>query len=167
MLGPGSGPLYAPSALCLSRQNLPTLRADAAENHSARGAYVLREARGKRAATILATGSEVHIAMAAAEEPDIANRQVAVVSMPCWSLFEAQSDDYRANVLGTAPRLGVEAALRFGWDRWIGPDGRFIGMHGFGESAPAGDLYRHFGITTDAIVAAVREVAGASIASAA
>ncbi len=158
---------HAPSALCLSRQNLPTLRADAGENLSARGAYVLREARGKRAATILATGSEVHIALAAAEELDSANIPVAVVSMPCWSLFEAQSEDYRAGVLGTAPRVGVEAALRFGWDRWIGPDGRFIGMHGFGESAPAGDLYRHFGITTDAIVAAVREVAGASIVSAA
>jgi len=93
--------------------------------------------------------------------------EAAVVSMPCWSLFEAQSVDYRASVLGTAPRVGVEAALRFGWDRWIGETGRFIGMHGFGESAPAGELYRHFGITVEAIVAAVREAAPGKAANAA
>jgi transketolase len=157
----------APSALCLSRQNLPTLRADASENLSARGAYVLREARGPRAATLIATGSEVHLAVAAAEELSADNIEVAVVSMPCWRLFETQGADYRKTVLGTAPRIGVEAALRFGWDRWVGEDGAFIGMHGFGESAPAGDLYRHFGITSEAVAAAVRAVARSNIASAA
>ena len=161
------GHAHAPSALCLSRQNLPTLRANAAHNLSARGAYVLRETAGPRAATLLATGSEVHLAVAAAEQMAAEGIEAAVVSMPCWSLFEAQSVDYRASVLGTAPRVGVEAALRFGWDRWIGETGRFIGMHGFGESAPAGELYRHFGITVEAIVAAVREAAPGKAANAA
>ncbi len=158
----------APSALCLSRQNLPTLRVEAGrENVSARGAYVLREAKARRQATILATGSEVHLATAAAEALAADKIDVAVVSMPAWALFERQSAEYRAAVLGTAPRVGVEAALRFGWDRWIGPEGRFIGMAGFGESAPAADLYRHFGITTEAIVAAVRDAVRTTIASAA
>jgi transketolase len=126
-------------------------------NHSARGAYVLRQTQGPRAATVLATGSEVHLAVAAAETLAAEGLEVAVVSMPCWALFERQSPQYRAEVLGTAARIGVEAALRFGWDRWIGPDGAFVGMTGFGESAPAGDLYAHFGITTQAIVEAVRK----------
>ena len=152
----------APSAMILSRQNLPTLRTAVSEtNSSARGAYVLREAVGARQATLLATGSEVHIAVAAAEALAAEGIAVAVVSMPCWSLFESQDAAYRADVLGVAPRIGVEAALRFGWDRWIGSDGAFIGMTGFGESAPAGDLYRHFGITAEAIVAAVRQAVGA------
>jgi transketolase len=87
--------------------------------------------------------------------------------MPSWTLFERQSPRYRAEVLGAAPRIGVEAALRFGWDRWIGPDGVFIGMTGFGESAPAADLYRHFAITTEAIVAAARSAVDARVATAA
>ncbi len=148
---------HAPSALALSRQNLPTLRMAAdGVNHSAKGAYVLREADGPRQATILSTGSEVHLAVAAAETLAGEGLNVAVVSMPSWELFERQSPEYRAAVLGAAPRIGVEAALRFGWDRWIGPDGAFIGMTGFGESAPAADLYSHFGITPEAIAAAVR-----------
>jgi transketolase len=158
----------APSALALSRQNLPTLRLHAdGVNHSAKGAYVLREAKGKRQATLLATGSEVHLAVAAAETLAAEGIDVAVVSMPSWTLFERQSPQYRAEVLGAAPRIGVEAALRFGWDRWIGADGAFIGMTGFGESAPAGELYRHFGITTEAIVAAARQATGARVATAA
>jgi transketolase len=158
---------HAPSAFALSRQNLPTLRHDASTNLSARGAYVLREARTKRAATILATGSEVHLAVAAAETLAQEGVDVAVVSMPCWSLFERQGADYRAQVLGAAPRIGVEAALRFGWDRWIGPEGRFIGMAAFGESGPGPDVYRHFDITPEAIAAAVRDIAAKPIASAA
>jgi transketolase len=162
------GERHAPSTLALSRQNLPTLRLAAdGVNHSAKGAYVLREARGKRQATLLATGSEVHLAVAAAETLAAEGVDVAVVSMPCWSLFERQSPQYRASVLGAAPRIAVEAALRFGWDRWIGPDGVFIGMTGFGESAPAADLYPHFGITAEAIAAAVRKSVGVPAASAA
>jgi transketolase len=155
----------APSVLALSRQNLPTLRLEAdGVNHSAKGAYVLREAHGKRQATLIATGSETHLAVAAAETLAAEGVHVAVVSMPSWALFERQGEAYRAEVLGSAPRIAIEAAARFGWDRWIGPDGVFIGMTGFGESAPAGELYRHFGITTEAIVAAAREAAGAPVA---
>jgi transketolase len=149
----------APSVLALTRQALPTLRLEpGAENLSAKGAYVLREAPGERDVTLLATGSEVELAVAAAEKLAQDGVKAAVVSMPCWELFERQSDDYRRAVLGTAPRVGVEAALRFGWDRWIGDNGAFIGMTGFGASAPAGDLYKHFGITTDAVVAAAKKL---------
>ncbi|WP_416211173.1 transketolase-like TK C-terminal-containing protein [Nitrospirillum sp. BR 11828] len=145
-----------PSALCLSRQDLPTLRRDATWNRSATGAYILRETPGPRDATLLATGSEVALAVEAAERLAKEGIATAVVSMPCWDLFERQPPANRALVLGSAPRIGVEAAVRFGWDRWLGDQGAFIGMEGFGASAPAPDLYRHFGITVDAIMAAVR-----------
>ncbi len=150
---------HAPSALALTRQALPALRLDAgAENLSARGAYVLREADGARDVTLLATGSEVELAVAAAETLARDGVKAAVVSMPCWELFETQSEGYRRAVLGTAPRVGVEAALRFGWDRWIGDGGDFVGMTGFGASAPASDLYKHFGITAEAVVAAATKL---------
>ena len=159
---------HAPSVLALSRQNLPTLRLAAdGVNHSAMGAYVLRETRGERQVTLLATGSEVHLAVAAAEALSAEGIDAAVVSMPAWALFERQTPAYRAEVLGAAPRVGVEAAIRFGWDRWIGPDGPFIGMEGFGESAPAADLFRRFGITVEAIVAAARSAAQSRLLSAA
>ena len=146
-----------PSVLVLSRQNLPMLRqAHTPENRSARGAYVLREANGLRAATLIATGSEVEIAVAAS---DILREQyqieTAVVSMPCWELFEEQDIDYQRHVLGSAPRIAVEAAARLGWDRWIGENGAFVGMTGFGASAPAPDLYRHFDITPEVVAANV------------
>ncbi|WP_036259777.1 transketolase [Mesorhizobium sp. WSM3224] len=145
-----------PSVLVLSRQNLPMLRqAHCHDNRSSRGAYVLREPSAHRVVTLVATGSEVEIAVAAAErlgtEHGIA---AAVVSMPCWELFEEQDADYRKSVLGSAPRVAVEAAARLGWDRWIGDTGAFVGMTGFGASAPAPDLYRHFGITPEAVAAA-------------
>ena len=129
-----------PSILSLSRQNLPTLERSVAENLSAKGAYVLREADGVRDVTLLATGSEVEIALAAADMLAAQGLRAAVVSMPCWELFEAQPDAYRAEVLGAAPRVAVEAAVRLGWDRWIGERGAFIGMSGFGASGPAADL---------------------------
>ncbi len=113
-----------PSVLSLSRQNLPTLERPVAENLSARGAYVLREPEGGRDVTLLATGSEVAIALEAAKLLATMGKRAAVVSMPCWELFEAQPADYRALVLGTAPRVGVEAAVRFGWDRWLGENER-------------------------------------------
>ncbi len=143
-----------PSALLLSRQNLPTLRTSSAENLSARGAYVLSDDEWGRDVTLLATGSEVSLAMEAAKALRAKGTKVAVVSMPSWDRFEAQPAEYRAEVLGAAPRIAVEAGARLGWDRWIGERGAFIGMTGFGASAPAGELYRHFGITADAIVAA-------------
>ncbi len=149
-----------PSVLVLTRQNLPALRSDVAENRSARGGYVLAEADGPRQATVLATGSEVEIAMRAREMLAGEGIGVAVVSMPCWELFEQQDASYRAEVLGGAPRVAIEAAGPFGWDRWLGADGTFIGMQGYGASAKAEDLYKHFGITAEAVVAAVRKGLG-------
>ena len=130
------------------------------ENLSAKGAYVLVEPDGGRDVTILATGSEVSLAVTAAEQLREEGIKAAVVSMPCWELFDAQSEAYRAKVLGTAPRIGVEAAIEFGWQKWLGPQGIFIGMRGFGASAPADELYKHFGITADAVKKAARDLAG-------
>jgi transketolase len=149
-----------PSLLVLTRQALPLLRFDTAENRCALGGYVLAEAEGPRQATLIATGSEVSLAMEARAKLAEAGIQTAVVSLPCWDLFEAQDAEYRAAVLGTAFRVGIEAACEFGWDRWLGPDGVFIGMTGFGASAPADVLYKFFGITADAAVAAVRKRLG-------
>jgi transketolase len=145
-----------PSLLVLTRQALPAQRTDIAENRSARGGYVLAEADGPRQATVIATGSEVAIAMAAREALAAEGITVAVVSLPCWELFAVQDEAYRAAVLGGAPRVGIEAAGGFGWDRWLGPDGTFIGMTGFGASGNFEDLYKHFGITPEAVVAAVK-----------
>ena len=145
-----------PSLLVLSRQAVPALRMDANGNKSARGAYVLAEAEGKRAATIIATGTEVALAMAARASLAKEGIQVAVVSAPSFELFSRQDASYQSTVLGDALRIGVEAAIGFGWERWLGPEGIFIGMSGFGASAPAEILYEHFGITEAAIVAAVK-----------
>ena len=148
-----------PSGMVLTRQGVPLLRKEAAaENKSAKGAYVLAEAEGERKATLLATGSEVSIAMAAREALQAEGIGAAVVSVPCWELFDAQDASYREAVLGPGTvRVAVEAAIRMGWDRYIGPDGGFVGMDGFGASAPAGDLYKHFGITAEAVVAQVKQ----------
>jgi transketolase len=150
-----------PSVLALTRQNLPTLRtAHSRANLSARGAYVLAEAEGKRRAILLATGSEVEIAMAARELLQARGIGARVVSMPCWELFEEQDEKYRRSVLPKGPvRVAVEAAIRFGWDRWLyGERGErakagFVGMHGFGASGPIEALYPHFGITAEAVAA--------------
>jgi transketolase len=149
-----------PSVLALTRQNLPALRAEAGENRAARGGYVLAEASAERRATLVATGSEVHLAVAAREALEAEGIPTAVVSLPCWELFALQDEGYRAAVLGGALRVGIEAAASMGWDRWLGPDGIFIGMPGFGASAPAEALFRHFGITAEAAVAAVRKRLG-------
>lgn len=153
----------APSVLALSRQGLPTLRTEHTdENLSAKGAYILRDTVTTRDVTILATGSEVEIAVQAAEALATDGIKAAVVSMPCWEKFEAQEPGYRDAVIGTAPRIAIEAAVGFGWDKWIGGSGRFIGMSSFGASAPAGDLYKHFGITSDAVIEAARDILGRS-----
>lgn len=150
-----------PTVLALTRQGLPTVRTDdAKENLSAKGAYILKEATS--AATpqvvIMATGSEVEIALAAQtilEEAKIATR---VVSMPSMELFAKQDAAYQEKILGDRKlvRVAVEAAVRQSWDRWLGFDGIFIGMSSFGESAPIKDLYNHFKITKEAVVEAVR-----------
>ena len=148
-----------PSVLALSRQNLPTFRTEHTdENLTGYGAYVIRKPMRRRDVTLLATGSEVEIALKAADMLALRDVDAAVVSMPCWELFEKQSPDYRRQVLGSAPRVAVEAAARLGWDRWIGERGRFVGMNGFGASAPAPELYQHFGITPAGVVDAVCDI---------
>lgn len=148
-----------PSALCLSRQGLPTVRVEhSAENLTARGAYVLREAEGARDMTLIATGSEIELAMQAAETLNSEGIKTAVVSAPCFELFAQQDADYRRTVLGSAPRVGVEAAIRQGWGAMLGPEDAFVGMTGFGASAPAPQLYEHFGITAEAVATAARKL---------
>jgi len=148
-----------PSLLALTRQALPLLRFEAgSENRSARGAYVLAEADGPRRVTLLATGSEVSVAMAARDALARDHIGAAVVSMPCWELFEQAPKEYRDAVLGTAPRVAVEAAVQFGWERWLGPRGAFIGMTGFGASAPGEALYPHFGITAERVAEVARSL---------
>jgi len=141
-----------PSALALSRQNLPTLRTSSDVNLSARGGYVLSDAEGPRDLTLIATGSEVSLAMTAAKTLRDAGKKVAVVSLPCTELFDAQDAGYRASVLGTAPRIAIEAAIGWGWERYTGDGGAFVGMHGFGASAPGTAVYKEFGITAEAVV---------------
>ena len=147
----------APSVLVLSRQGLPSLRQDASENLSAHGGYILAPAENERQVTLIASGSEVAIALEARAQLGAQGISAAVVSMPCWELFQAQTPHYRDEVLGPGtPRIAIEAGLRQGWDAWLQPDGGFIGMTGFGASAPAKDLYPHFGITAEAVVEAVK-----------
>ena len=147
-----------PSGVVLSRQGLPALRPEhKADNVCAKGAYVLAEAEGDRQVTLLATGSEVAVAMAARDTLQDDGVGTAVVSMPCWELFDEQDSDYQASVLGPGTvRVAVEAAVRLGWDRYLGEHGRFVGMSSFGASAPAKDLYEHFGITAAAVADAAR-----------
>ncbi|MGC9447599.1 transketolase [Cereibacter johrii] len=146
-----------PTLLVLSRQNLPTVRTEHRdENLTARGAYLLRDP-GDRQVTLIATGSELELALAAADLLEAEGIAAAVVSAPCFELFAAQPADYRAKVLGQAPRVGCEAALRQGWDLFLGPQDGFVGMTGFGASAPAPVLYQHFNITAEAIAGAAKE----------
>ncbi len=149
-----------PSILALSRQGVPALRSDVGENRSARGGYVVAEADGPRQATLIGTGTEVAIAMAARDALAADGISVAVVSLPCWELFAAQDEAWRNAVLGSAPRFGIEAGSPMGWDRWLGADGVFLGMTTFGASAPFEVLYKHFGLTPEALVAAVKKRLG-------
>jgi transketolase len=150
----------SPSILCLSRQALPAFRSEVTEiNHVALGAYVVVEPSPARDVTLIATGSEVSVALDTAKILAKDGIRAAVVSAPCFELFRRQSQDYRTKVLGRAPRIGVEAAVEGDWARWLGDDGEFVGMTGFGASAPADVLYREFGITADAVaLAAMRAI---------
>jgi transketolase len=157
-----------PSVLALSRQNLPTVRTmHTNRNLTAQGGYVLAEAEGKRRAILLATGSEVEIALKARDLLQADGIGTRVVSMPCWELFEEQPAAYRRRVLPPGPvRVAVEAAIRFGWDRWLfGEGGKreksgFVGMHDFGASAPAERLYAELGITAEAVAEKARALLG-------
>ncbi len=143
----------AASLLALSRQGVPQLRLDTVnENLTARGGYVLREAVGPRDVTLIGTGTELHMAAEAADELSAKGVRAAVVSLPSWDLFEAQPSAYRTEVLGSAPRIAIEAASPFGWTRYVASDDDFIGVRGYGASAPAERIYQEFGITKDAVI---------------
>jgi transketolase len=147
-----------PSLIAFSRQDVPTVRVNhTADNLSARGAYELvGDANAK--VTLLSSGSEISIAMTAREllaKDGIAAR---IVSMPCWDLFEEQEEAWRKKLLGDLPRVAVEAAVSFGWDRYIGPNGAFVGMHSFGASGPYKDVYKHFNITPEAVAEAAKKL---------
>ncbi|WP_319533671.1 transketolase C-terminal domain-containing protein [uncultured Cohaesibacter sp.] len=143
-----------PSLMALSRQGVPQLRLDeAGENLTAKGGYVIRSFGDGRDVTLIATGTEVALAVEAAEELHASGLAVAVVSMPCWELFDQQSTAYQDEILGSAPRIAIEAASKFGWTRYVSSEANVIGMDGFGASAPAERLYQEFGITKEAIVA--------------
>jgi transketolase len=150
----------SPSIITLTRQNLPTVRgAEAGDNLCRRGAYILA---GEAAASVrlIASGSEVHLALAARDLLAADGIKAAVVSMPSWELFAAQDDSYRREILGDdgTVRVACEAASGFGWERWLGARGAFVGMKGFGGSAKAADLFKHFGITAEAIAEAARRL---------
>ena len=141
-----------PSILALSRQAVPNLRpAASTENLSAQGAYVMREPSAKRDVTLIATGTEVGLAVDTADALAKAGVHAAVVSMPSFELFRKQPASYREDVLGTAPRIAIEAAVMQGWHEWLRPEDRFIGLSDFGASAPGPKLYEHFGLTVDKI----------------
>ncbi|UEM05525.1 transketolase [Skermanella rosea] len=150
--------VHRPSLMALTRQNLPTVRTEhTTENLSAKGAYILAPADGERKVTIFATGSEVEIALQARATLQAEGIGTAVVSMPSMELFEEQDEAYQDEVIGeNTVRIAVEAQVRHGWDRYIGRKGTFVGMKSFGESAPYQDLYKHFGITADAVVTAAK-----------
>jgi transketolase len=149
---------HAPSALALSRQKTPAVRTMASDtNLSAKGAYEIRAARGEAKVTLFGTGTELALALAAADVLEAEGTPTRVVSVPCFELFFQQPKTYQDSVIGRGTvRVAVEAAVQQGWERFIGEDGAFVGMTGFGASAPAEVLYEKFGITTDAVVAAVK-----------
>ena len=151
-----------PSGLVLTRQGVAAQRTEARQdNLSGKGAYVLAEADGERRATVLATGSEVGVAMEGRALLQADGIPTTVVSMPCWELFDAEDEDYRRRVLGPGTvRVAVEAAVSLGWERYLGSGGAFVGMTGFGASAPSPALFEHFGITPKAVAEAVRKQLG-------
>jgi transketolase len=149
-----------PSLMALSRQETgPARQTHGTENLSARGAYVLREDAGAKL-TLLATGTEVGLALKARDLLAAQGIAARLVSMPCWKLFDRQPADYQHQVLGSpdAPRLAIEAGCPLGWDRYLGQKGAFLGMHGFGASGPAADVYAHFGITAEAAVQMAKDL---------
>ena len=149
-----------PVSLVFARQSLPLVRTmHTPGNLARRGGYVLHEAAcGPRQVTLLATGSEVALAVTAREQLEASGIATAVVSLPCWKLFNAQDAAYRQSVLGAGVRIGIEAAVRQGWDAYLGMDGGFVGMTGFGASGPADALYKLFNITPEAVVAEARRL---------
>jgi transketolase len=153
-----------PSILALSRQNVTQLRLkETGENLSSRGGYVISIHGSSRDVTLIATGTEVEIAVEAAKQLHAEGISTAVVSMPCWELFESQSDSYKSLVLGNAPRIAVEAAGKFGWTRYVASEDDVIGMSSFGASGPIDALYKHFGITANAIAKLAKQKVAKSV----
>ncbi len=146
-----------PSLIALSRQNMPTFRTThTEENLCAKGAYVAADTPAAKV-TLLATGSEVELAFKARDLLAAENIPARIVVMPCWELFEQQSATYRDNVLGpNTVKVAVEAGIQLGWDRYIGPNGAFVGMHGFGASGPYKEVYKHFAITAEHVAEAAK-----------
>ena len=150
-----------PSALALTRQNLPALRSDADQNRSAKGAYRLVAATAKKQVVLLATGSEVQLAVEAAKSLEADGIGADVVSMPCWELFEAQDETYQGSLIPhDLLAVSIEAGTTFGWHKWTGRDGLNIGIDRFGLSAPAEELFKYFGLTPEAIVAQIKAKLG-------
>lgn len=147
-----------PSILALTRQNLPMIRTSTGVKLTARGGYIILGDKDKRQATLIATGSEVSLAAEARDKLAAEGIEVAVVSMPCTELFDKQPIDYQEEVLGTAPRIAIEAASKYGWEKYVGLDGDIIGMDGFGASGPADQLYDYFGITVEEVVDSVKNL---------
>ena len=153
------GPVDAPCVIALTRQNVSNLRTvHTADNLTAKGGYVLREPSGKRDVTLIATGSEVGLAVTAADMLTKGGIGVAIVSLPSFELFRAQPEAYRNAVLGDAPRVGIEAAIEQGWREWLRPADAFIGLSDFGISAPAPAAFAHFGLTADRIAERARDL---------
>lgn len=148
---------HTPSILALSRQGVPTLRTDSKENLSLKGGYIISSCSCKPLATIIATGTEVSLAVAAQKRLSEENIAVNVVSMPCTELFDKQSAEYKLSVLGTAPRIAVEAASSYGWERYVGENGAVIALQDFGASGKGSDVYEHFGITVENITNTVKK----------
>lgn len=148
---------HTPSALVLSRQAVPELRLAAEENLSAKGAYIISAAAGKAKATVIATGTEVSLAVAAQKALAAEGIGINVVSMPCQELFEQQTEKYKKSVLGEAPRIAVEAASSFGWDRYVGANGKILALDEFGTSGKAEEVYAYFGLTVEKLVKTVKD----------
>jgi transketolase len=146
-----------PSILALSRQAVPNLRSNSAKNLSAKGGYVLKLPEGKRDVTLLATGTEVGLAVDAANVLAKEGIAAAVVSMPSFELFRAQTQDYQHDVLGHHPRVAIEAGVAQSWHEWLRKSDRFVGMSGFGASAPAPKLFEAFGITAAHVAESARQ----------
>ena len=148
-----------PTVLALSRQGLKAFRSEkSSDNKVSKGGYILNDISSKRDLTLIATGSEVEIAMEASDLLNAEGIKAAVVSLPCWELFDKQDETYRKDVLGNSPRIAIEAACDMGWSKYIGDNGVFIGMKSFGASGPADQLYKHFGINSEAIVKQARSI---------
>lgn len=148
---------HTPSILALSRQGVPTIRDCSQENLTAKGGYIISPAKGQNVATLIATGTEVSLAVEAQKRLQEENIFVNVVSMPCCELFDKQTAEYKGSVLGKAPRIAIEAGSVYGWERYVGDEGTIIGLNDFGTSAPANEVYERFGITVDNIINAVKK----------